>query len=264
MLAQRVASAVVAVPIILALIALGGWPYALVVAAALGIATAEFQHLRHGWFEWETLLGAGIVAVIAVAAHRGETALGIAAAGGLAATFAVAPRAFGSGGVTSAMRSIFWLAAGTLYLGGLGSAIILLRNEPGGRDWVYLALLATFATDTAAYFIGRAFGRHKLAPRISPKKTWEGFFGGWAGGFAAVLLLNYFLGQRLPAAEILPLATLLPIAATAGDLAESALKRWTGVKDASELIPGHGGVLDRLDSVLFTFALVYLWMQVVG
>jgi phosphatidate cytidylyltransferase len=139
-----------------------------------------------------------------------------------------------------------------------GAAIVALRYRDNGRDWVYLALFGTFAVDTTAYFVGRAIGRHRMAPAISPKKTWEGFAGGYAGGVAAVLLLNYFLGLRIGAGPALLIALTLPIAATLGDLFESWVKRRAGVKDASELIPGHGGVLDRLDSVLFTFPLVYV------
>jgi phosphatidate cytidylyltransferase len=154
-----------------------------------------------------------------------------------------------------------WTIGAIMYVGFLGSFIVLLRDLDNGMDWVFLALFSTFATDTAAYFMGRAFGRRKLAPAISPKKTVEGFFGGWAGGFAAVVLLNYLLGLRIEAWQAVLLGGMLPIAATIGDLVESGMKRSMHVKDSSELIPGHGGVLDRLDSVLFTFTLVYLFTQ---
>jgi phosphatidate cytidylyltransferase len=154
-----------------------------------------------------------------------------------------------------------WTAGCLLYVGFLGCFIVLLRDFDNGRDWVYLALFSTFAVDTSAYFTGRALGRHPLAPAISPKKTVEGFIGGYAGGFAAVLLLNYFLGLRIDAWQAVLLGLLLPVAATVGDLVESGMKRSMHIKDASELIPGHGGILDRLDSVLFTFTLVYLFTQ---
>jgi len=137
---------------------------------------------------------------------------------------------------------------------------VLLREVSNGRDWVLLTVLGTFAVDTAAYFVGRTIGRRKLAPAISPGKTVEGTIGGLAGGFAAVVLANYFLGIRLEAALIVPLAALLPVAAVVGDLAESIIKRGMHVKDASHLIPGHGGVLDRLDSLLFTFPVVFYYL----
>jgi phosphatidate cytidylyltransferase len=132
-----------------------------------------------------------------------------------------------------------------------------------GRSWVYLTVLSTWAVDTAAFFTGRAIGRRKLAPSISPKKTWEGFFGGWAAGFATVVALGYAFDLGVAPWKLSLLGLLLPLAATLGDLAESAMKRRMHIKDASELIPGHGGVLDRLDSILFTFVLVYAFTQVV-
>ncbi|MHB8685240.1 MAG: phosphatidate cytidylyltransferase, partial [Dehalococcoidia bacterium] len=164
----------------------------------------------------------------------------------------------------TALVDWLWTMGAVLYVGFLGSTLVLVRDIHDGRDWVYMTAFSTFAVDTAAYFTGHAIGRHRLAPRISPKKTVEGFAGGYAAGFAAVVLLNYVLGLRVPGGQIAVLALLLPVAATLGDLAESAIKRSMRIKDASELIPGHGGVLDRLDSILFTFALVYLFQQWVG
>ena len=146
-----------------------------------------------------------------------------------------------------------------MYVGFLGSHLILLRDAANGEDWVLLALLATFATDTSAYFVGRLIGRTKIAPSISPGKTLEGALAGFAAGLATVLILNWALdaGAGL---EIIPLAFLLPALAQLGDLAESLIKRGAGVKDASHAIPGHGGFLDRLDSVLFTAPLVYYYL----
>lgn len=251
MLAQRVGSAVVAVPIILLLIVVGGWPYAAMAAVALGVAGAEFQHLRAPWRDLRVVAGAIAAAACAVAA-RGGVAL-------------PASLAFGGGVMIASMfvarerrDALEWLVAGTAYLGLLGCTFVLLRDADNGRDWVLLALLATFAVDTAAYFTGRAIGRHKMAPEISPKKTWEGFAGGWVGGIAAVVLLNYVLEIREGAATVVALGLLVPPAAAAGDLFESWLKRRAGVKDASALIPGHGGVLDRLDSLLFVVPVVWV------
>jgi phosphatidate cytidylyltransferase len=121
-------------------------------------------------------------------------------------------------------------------------------------------VFSTFAADTAAFFVGRSIGRQKLAPTISPGKTVEGTLGGIAGGFAALVLFNYLLGTRLEFALIVPLALLVPVAAVIGDLAESIIKRGMDIKDASHAIPGHGGFLDRLDSILFTFPVVYYFL----
>ncbi|HET7738150.1 MAG TPA: phosphatidate cytidylyltransferase, partial [Tepidiformaceae bacterium] len=148
-------------------------------------------------------------------------------------------------------------AGALFYIGVLLSTLVLLRDGEDGRSWVFLAILATFAVDTGAYAVGRAIGRHKLAPKISPAKTWEGAVGGYIAGAAAVFGLNALLGLDVATAAILPLALLLPPAAMAGDLLESWMKRRMGVKDASGLLPGHGGFLDRLDSILLVTPLVY-------
>src|SRR5690606_31130511 len=111
-----------------------------------------------------------------------------------------------------------------LYLGLLGSTFVLLRDAENGRDWILLGALATFGVDTGAYAVGRAVGRHRLAPSISPGKTWEGAVGGYAAGVAAVLLLNELFDTGVSAATILPFALVMPIASQTGDLVESWIK----------------------------------------
>jgi len=130
-----------------------------------------------------------------------------------------------------------------------------------GRDWVLLALFATFAVDTTAYFIGRAWGRHKMAPTISPGKTWEGAVGGLVGAIVAVIALALLLDIDISYSEMVILGFLIAVFAQLGDLAESKLKRSMGVKEAGNLIPGHGGILDRLDSIVFTGVVVYYCLR---
>jgi phosphatidate cytidylyltransferase len=257
-LAQRVAVAVVAIPLIFILILVGGDWYVAFAAAALAIATLEFEHPRLGWVSPLTVLSAAFSAAIAAGAHVGYNWVLWFAAGAVLLTLVLTVATFD---VERSLIDWMWTLSAIIYVGFLGAFIVLLRDVRDGRDWVYLTVFSTFAVDTAAYFTGRAIGRHKLAPAISPGKTIEGFAGGWAGGVAAVVLLNYFLGLRIDAWQIAILAVIFPIAAAVGDLAESAIKRGMQIKDASELIPGHGGVLDRLDSILFTFAVVYLFLQ---
>jgi phosphatidate cytidylyltransferase len=155
-----------------------------------------------------------------------------------------------------------WTMAGLLYIGWLLGLLVALRLE-AGRGWVYLALLATFGSDTAAYFIGRAFGRHKMAPRISPGKTWEGAVGGLLGAVIVSLLFTLDTPVQLPLGYTVAvlLGVLVSVFGQIGDLAESLLKRSTGVKESGGLLPGHGGLLDRLDSVLFAAAAVYVFYQ---
>ena len=177
-----------------------------------------------------------------------------------------------------------YLVVGPLYLGWLLAHVLLLvqvgDNYPGGdlgsyvggdlsradgyelgRNWLLLALLTTFATDTGAYLVGRAIGRHPMAPSISPNKTWEGAIGGFVGAIAAALLMGQFFNLGLsPAAwnwQLPLIGATVGIAAQAGDLLESRLKRLSQVKDAGNLMPGHGGLLDRLDSLLLTIPVVY-------
>jgi phosphatidate cytidylyltransferase len=259
LLAQRVAVAAVGIPVIFVLVIVGGWPWAIACAAALAIASAEFQHFRYSWTSVQVTTGAASVAVVVLLVQAGG---GWWAAGYAGVLVFIAAAAAPFRGDTHS-DSALWIAFGGLYVGVLGSAFVLLRGLDNGRDWVLLALFGTFATDTAAYFVGRAIGKRPFAPRISPKKTWEGFFGGAAGGFGVVVAANYLLGIRIAPAEAAALGIIVPIAATAGDLFESWIKRRVGVKDASALIPGHGGALDRLDSVLFVFASVWVFAVLV-
>ncbi len=257
MLAQRIASAAVGIPLIVVLIWAGGPWYTGAACLVVLVAAHEFQMLHHGGWTPLGLLAAGLAAALPAGAMVGPDWVLWFAVGGVLIPLAwVTTRADPATAVTDWL----WAAGGVAYVGLLGAHIVLVRELPEGRDWVYLAILGTFAVDTAAYFVGLAVGRRKLAPHISPGKTVEGTLGGLAGGFAAVLLLNYFLGIRLEAALIVPLAALLPVAAVLGDLAESILKRGVRVKDASRVIPGHGGFLDRLDSLLLTLPVVYYFV----
>ena len=151
-------------------------------------------------------------------------------------------------------------ALAALYPGGLLAFAPLLRGLDQGREWVFLLVLVTFATDTAAFAVGKLIGKTPLAPSISPGKTREGSIAGLiAAGLSAVLLSTLFnLTVSVPAA--LALGLLMGIAGQFGDLAESRFKRWAGVKDSGTLIPGHGGVLDRLDSIVINLGLLYYFL----
>ncbi|MBI4297650.1 MAG: phosphatidate cytidylyltransferase [Chloroflexi bacterium] len=153
-----------------------------------------------------------------------------------------------------------WTLLGMGYCGWLLSRLAALRLQPDGREWVLLALFATFALDTSSFFIGRRWGRHALAPRVSPHKTWEGAIGGLFGAVAASLALGAFFELPAGPGHLLALGVLIGVAGQIGDLAESWLKRRAGAKDSGSLIPGHGGVLDRLDSLLFASFVVYYYV----
>ncbi len=154
--------------------------------------------------------------------------------------------------------------ASALYLGITTGFLVALRQRSNGFNWALTALGVAWICDTMAYFIGRLLGRHKLWPRISPKKTWEGVAGGTVGAIIAGLAFGLWL-VAIPWWQGLLLGVLVAVAAPFGDLAESLFKRLANVKDSSQLIPGHGGMLDRLDSLLFVFPVVtYFALLVAG
>jgi len=155
-----------------------------------------------------------------------------------------------------------WTMAGMVYIGWLLSHLVALRGLDDGRNWVFLALLATFGSDTAAYFTGRALGKHKLAPSISPGKTWEGTIAGILGAIIISLLFTIPSPLSLPLGygQAILLGLLVSVFGQLGDLVESLLKRNMGVKDSGRLLPGHGGALDRIDSVVFAGVVVYYYV----
>ncbi|MDP2932111.1 MAG: phosphatidate cytidylyltransferase [Chloroflexota bacterium] len=152
-----------------------------------------------------------------------------------------------------------WTVAGLLYIGWLLSYMVSLRGLEAGRSWAFLGLFTTFAADTAAYFVGRAWGKHRLAPLVSPNKTWEGAVAGVLGSIIAALILVRLVNLPLSYGQAVFLGLLASIFGQFGDLAKSLFKRNMGVKDSGKLVPGHGGALDRLDSVLFAGVVVYYY-----
>ncbi len=159
-----------------------------------------------------------------------------------------------------------WTLAVIFYAGWLLSHYVALRDAPDGRNWVFYALFVTFASDTAAFFAGRAIGKHRMAPNISPKKTWEGAVGGLFG--AVVVSLLFLLPTPVRVSLTWSVAIVLGLAVSVfgqlGDLVESMFKRNMGAKDSGTLIPGHGGVLDRTDSIAFAGIVVYYYLASIG
>jgi len=166
----------------------------------------------------------------------------------------------------TAFASWAWTMAGILYLGWLLSHLVALRGLDDGRNWLLFTLFATFASDTVAFFCGRAFGRHRLTPGISPSKTWEGAIAGVVA--AAVISLLFALPTAIQLSPIWWQLLLLGLAVSVfgqlGDLVESLFKRNMGTKDSSYLVPGHGGFLDRTDSVIFAGVALYYLVSLLG
>jgi phosphatidate cytidylyltransferase len=148
---------------------------------------------------------------------------------------------------------------GFLYVPVLLTPIILMRRLPDGSDWVFLTLTLTFFCDTGAYAAGRLFGRHKLYPAVSPKKTLEGAAGGLLAAFGAGVLAHLWYMPQLGWSDALAVCVPGAALSMAGDLVESLIKRGEGIKDSGRIIPGHGGLLDRIDALLFSAPYVYLY-----
>lgn len=255
----RLATAAVGLPALLLVIWLGGVIYVAAAALILALGAYELAHAagmrRRDPFTWCVALGA---AALAVAAAYGQGAVLLSVTGFLAVTLLVGVlRADVKGGYARWSAAV----AAALYPGVLGSHVVLLRQAADGRDWVLLTLFTTFATDTGAYAVGRLVGGPKLAPHISPGKTVAGAVGGLSCGALAALALGALLGLGQPLTQLVALGAAAAMAGQLGDLAESLLKRSLGVKDLGRLFPGHGGTMDRLDSVLFTAPVVYWVMQ---
>lgn len=144
-----------------------------------------------------------------------------------------------------------WLLGTPLYVGGALSAVALVRDFDPTGAWVLLTMVLAWGSDTAAYFVGRKFGTTKLSPRISPKKTLEGSGAGLAASVVGAVIMSYFL-PGMGVVDGISLGILAGAAGQAGDLFVSVLKRSSGVKDSGGILPGHGGILDRVDALAFT------------
>lgn len=255
MLRQRLLVAAVGLPLLGLLLAAPEPVFA--AAVTLLLAAAAFEMARAASPESSPAYGmsaAAAVALFAAAARAVPDFPVLPFVGMAAATLALLLHPRGRIGV---MDAGWWLGA-TLYVA-LGAHLILLRGIDDGRAWCIVLLATTFATDTGAYAVGRLVGRHLLWPAVSPKKTWEGGLGGLVAGALAFVAAVTLLDLELAEGGLAMGAMFLPAAAIAGDLLESALKRQMGVKDMSGWLPGHGGLLDRLDSVFVVGVCLY-WL----
>jgi len=160
--------------------------------------------------------------------------------------------------LTRAPGKVGLAVLGAVYPGLLLSALVRLRQFDNGAWWVVLALVVTWWNDSGAYFAGRAFGKRKLSPRISPSKTWEGALGGTLAATFGSLLLQHFFIHALPIWGAVLIGLGASVMGPLGDLSESMLKRAFGAKDSGKLLPGHGGLLDRIDALLFNAPFVLL------
>lgn len=251
-LLARVLTALVAGPLVIWLTWLGGWPFTILILVAAGISLYEFL----GMVERSSPICLGITWLVGMGLAWGSTTAWFASHAWFAfmaglMILLLAHLVFPGPVRGSADRAAMSIL-GVLYAGGLTACLLHLRMLEHGWAWVILVMMITWGSDTAAYFAGRAFGRHKLYPAISPGKTIEGAVGGLAGSvtFTVVAWATFF--PQLPLAHGLVLAVIGGAIGQAGDLVESMLKRSVGVKDSGKLLPGHGGLLDRIDALIFS------------
>lgn len=265
----RILTAAWIAPLSLAMMAAGGWVWALYATVIAIICQIEFFEImaQKGHQPMRNVAIGVTVALMAVAEFAGmEFAAGMLTVGILALLIRQLIEA--GGGRGSAISNISVTLAGVLYVGWLLSHGVVLRHltTSDGQDVgffaVFFVLATTLLSDTGGYFAGRAYGKHKIAPKISPKKSWEGLLGSIAfAGLAGVVvgLIFDLLGYQVPYAwyVLLVLGMANSIVGFFGDLVESLLKRDADVKDSGSLLPGHGGMLDRIDGVLFTLPFSY-------
>ncbi|MSQ28502.1 MAG: phosphatidate cytidylyltransferase [Dehalococcoidia bacterium] len=254
-LSLRLIAAIVALPVLIGATHLGGWVFPALVLAASLLAAWEFGRLAEatGTAVAKPVLIAG-TGLLVVSGHQlVAPALTVL----LLAALMWSLYRFRRGGTGT---DWLWTVGGALYTGWLPGHFVTLRAEERGLEWVLVALCSTVISDTAAYAVGRAAGRCKLAPLVSPGKTWEGAIGGLVFTTLLTPALAWLL--HLPGGPLLwVLGFAISVFAQAGDLVESMLKRTAGVKDAGRLVPGHGGILDRMDSLVFVGPLVYYYVR---
>jgi phosphatidate cytidylyltransferase len=268
MMRKRVLSATVLLAIVFVVVWYGGPAFSIVLAAFAALGALEFFGMvnlpkRHPL----TIFGLIWVLLFILVAHFEEdyTPLLLAAAVGFSLMWLLfRPN------IKEASLYWAWTLAGIIYVGWMLSHFIPLRALDGvsgidiGRDWVLFALFTNIATDVAAFFVGRAWGKHNLATTISAKKTWEGTIAGFVAAIAtAAIMVAVLPNLEVHYWQAVSLGALVGIFAQLGDLSESILKRSAGRKDSGTLVPGHGGILDRMDSIIFTVVVVYYYVTYV-
>jgi phosphatidate cytidylyltransferase len=253
---KRLATALVLVPVVVWLVLFGpDWAFEAVLAAVGLIAFYEFDQIVIANGAARSGVAGMIAGLALMFTSAPDVVVVIAAIVGMALAMRVAL-------LTRAMVSAAAFLLGVVYIFGAWRCAIELRSID--HHWLMFALLLSWAGDTAALYVGKTLGRRRLAPRVSPAKTWEGAIGSVAGGVLAGWIYAHYL---LPSASwwmVLVLACAGNIAGQLGDLCESAMKRGAGVKDSGHTLPGHGGWLDRIDSSLFSVPVVYGLLLIFG
>ncbi len=266
-LRQRVGSAAFLIALVVSIVFCGGWIAFVGALGFLGVGAWELSAMfAHKGWRPQMVISVALGADFLLAAMLPDQRL-LIISGGISASVILSFTAFLLGGESfeNSLRDWALTLAIPLYLGWPLALFLALRGPDFGLGstgfwWVLTVFAIVWGNDTAAYLTGHFFGKTRLAPRISPAKTWEGFAGGVAISILAAFIFSFAL--HMPWYAWLTMGAFTAIAATIGDLAESLLKRGAGVKDSGQLIPGHGGLLDRMDSLLFAVIVVITYAAV--
>ncbi len=243
------------------MISLGGWPYDLLIVTALGVAAWEYWRIFKlgGYSPSPVVLIGGVVLLAASRAAFGFEWTDRLITGVIILAMSVEVLNC-HGRIEKAALNFTINLAGVFYLGWLGSYLISVRSLPDGQWWLLLVLPAIMAADSGAYTFGRHFGHTPLAPRISPNKTWEGYLSGIVVATLFTALLGVLWSLRAPIispGKGLVMGFTLALVSPLGDLGESMIKRQFGVKDSGAILPGHGGIMDRIDTWIWAAAIGY-------
>jgi phosphatidate cytidylyltransferase len=257
----RLATAAIASPLILLdLYLCPAWAFYALVVLATVVGGFELFRMTHPGDRVAQVAGVFLTYMVSLALWRGANDATVLLAVIVLCPFAAIVLALARlGDIRTAGARMAATVFGPLWIGTLTGAALLRRDF--GPGFVVLALTYAWFADTGGYFVGRAFGKHKLYAAVSPKKTWEGLAGAIGGAIAGALLAHYFYLPAIPLRDALALAVLCGLAGQAGDLGESLLKRSADVKDSGAVVPGHGGILDRIDALFVTSACVYLYAR---
>lgn len=261
----RLLTAVIAVPPLLLLMYRGpAWGFFLLVALVAALGARELFRMTHPDDRVSQVLCIALTVAVAVAVYFGagnpRVLLTVLLLLPIAGMFIPLARL---GSIPSAGLRMMAGVAGPLYLGGLLTTLALMRRDLGesGPSWVVLSLCFAWIADTGGYFFGRFLGKTKFYEAISPKKTRAGFVGALVGAVVSALVASLWYLPELPLLDGVLLAIVAGAAGQLGDLVESLLKRSTGIKDSGTLVPGHGGILDRIDALLVVAPLVFVYLM---
>lgn len=261
MLLERSMVALIMIPVAGVVIAIGGWFFTLFVAGLLVVAAWEYWRMTHqsGFSPNTLVLFGGVILLTVLRYFAGFTASQVALSALVLTAMAVHTRSYEKGDEQSASNFGLTLA-GLLYIGWLGGYLVSLRLLDDGGWWMLTALPAAWLADTGAYFFGIRFGNHRLSPRVSPRKSWEGYLAGIPVavlGCAGLAALWHTGVPTITPEKGALLGLAIGILSPLGDLGESMIKRQFGAKDSSNILPGHGGILDRIDSTLWAGVIGY-------